>query len=466
MQISAAIYCRISKDRLGAGLGVERQRQDCEELAEKLGWNVVAQHTDNDISAYSGKPRPGYRALLADIRAGRVNGVLAWHSDRLHRRPIELEEFITACETHGATVQTVRAGKVDLSTPSGRAVARTIGAWNRHEVEHMIERQKRAKLQAAQDGKFRGGRRAFGYESDGLTIRHDEATIIREMTTRILAGESLRSLATELTERGITGTRGGEWTGVALRDVLIRPRNAALIEHHGEIVGPALWEPVLDEDVWRAVRSLVSSPGRWHGRSAARKYLGSGLYLCGLCGLPVRITGHRRGNQQRPGYRCSGRAVHVHRVADKVDQLVTDAVIERLSRPDAIGLLRPRTPLVDVTALHTEASALRARMDELASLFATGTITVSQLGTGTTELTAALTVIEARIAVATMPSPLDGLVGSADVARVWLDLSLDRRRAVVDDLLTVTILPGKRGRKAGGIYFDPESVRLEWRTPG
>lgn len=36
---------------------------------------------------------------------------------------------------------------------------------------------------------------------------------------------------------------------------------------------------------------------------------------------------------------------------------------------------------------------------------------------------------------------------------------------MVDELMTVTILPGKRGRKAGGIYFDPESVRVEWRVP-
>jgi site-specific DNA recombinase len=57
----AAIYCRISQDRAGAGLGVERQREDCAALADRLGWNVVETFTDNDLSAYSGKPRAGYR---------------------------------------------------------------------------------------------------------------------------------------------------------------------------------------------------------------------------------------------------------------------------------------------------------------------------------------------------------------------------------------------------------------------
>src|SRR5690625_3774762 len=90
----AAIYVRISRDREGAGLGVDRQENDCRDLAARLGWTIVATYTDNDLSAYSGKPRPGYLAMLEDVKAGRVNAILAWHTDRLHRKNAELEEFV------------------------------------------------------------------------------------------------------------------------------------------------------------------------------------------------------------------------------------------------------------------------------------------------------------------------------------------------------------------------------------
>jgi len=122
------VYARISRDRVGAGLGVDRQREDCRELAARLGWSIVVEHTDNDLSAYSGKPRPGYRALLADLREGRVDAVLAWHTDRLHRSPVELEDYITVSERQGAPTHTVKAGPLDLSSPSGRMVARQLGA--------------------------------------------------------------------------------------------------------------------------------------------------------------------------------------------------------------------------------------------------------------------------------------------------------------------------------------------------
>src|SRR6478735_9537105 len=128
-----AIYCRISEDREGAGLGVERQRVDCQRLAESRGWSVRAVFTDNDLSAYSGKPRPGYRAMLEAAERGDLDAIVAWHSDRLHRSPVELEAFISICEAHDLQVVTVQSGAIDLATPSGRMVARMLGSAARYE---------------------------------------------------------------------------------------------------------------------------------------------------------------------------------------------------------------------------------------------------------------------------------------------------------------------------------------------
>jgi site-specific DNA recombinase len=150
---------RISRDRVGAGLGVERQEQDCRALAERQGLEVVSVLADNDMSAYSGRPRPAYLELLQLIRTGQVQTVLAGHTDRMHRSPVELEEFITACELQNVDVRTVQAGAIDLSSASGRMGARIYGAVARHEVEHAIERRKAAKLQAAKAGKWSGGQR-------------------------------------------------------------------------------------------------------------------------------------------------------------------------------------------------------------------------------------------------------------------------------------------------------------------
>ncbi len=58
------VYARISSDREGDQLGVRRQMEDCERLAEERGWVVVDLYVDDDISAWSGKRRPEYERLL------------------------------------------------------------------------------------------------------------------------------------------------------------------------------------------------------------------------------------------------------------------------------------------------------------------------------------------------------------------------------------------------------------------
>src|ERR1700733_413671 len=96
----AAIYVRISQDREGAGLGVKRQEQDCRELCAKLDFEAGDVYVDNDMSAYSGKPRPEYARMLQDAADGEFEAIVAWHTDRLHRSTRELEDFIDTVEAH------------------------------------------------------------------------------------------------------------------------------------------------------------------------------------------------------------------------------------------------------------------------------------------------------------------------------------------------------------------------------
>ena len=69
------VYLRISEDRTGAEAGVERQREDCLEMCGRLGITDPAVFMDNDISAYSGKKRPGYIELLERVKLGSWRGM-------------------------------------------------------------------------------------------------------------------------------------------------------------------------------------------------------------------------------------------------------------------------------------------------------------------------------------------------------------------------------------------------------
>ena len=107
---------------------MRRQIDECLRWAEAHNVTVAETYVDNDISATSGKRRPEYERMIADVKEFRRDGVIAWHLDQLHRNPIELEQFIVLIEATGADSRTVTEGDYDLSTSDGRAMARVVGS--------------------------------------------------------------------------------------------------------------------------------------------------------------------------------------------------------------------------------------------------------------------------------------------------------------------------------------------------
>lgn len=464
----AAIYARISEDRTGAGLGVARQREDCEALAKRLGWEVVETFEDNDTSAFTGRPRAGYLAMLDAIKAGRVDAVLAWHEDRLHRSPRELEDYIDACSPRGVPTQFAQAGELDLTTASGRMTARIRGAVARQESEHKSERVKRAQLQAAKAGKWLGGAPPFGWNlaADGsATLNRREANIVREAAKAILAGASMGSIVADLNARGITTSTGGRWNYTSLRQVLSRPRNAGLSTLNGEVVGRSTWPAIFSEETHRAIVALLADPGRRRSTSNKAKHLLAGIAVCGAegCGGPLRSATAARNRAKgttRTVYRCAvGGGGHVARNAADLDAHVRGVVLGLLARPDFRETLADTSKAPDTEALRLEAVTIRASMAEAADLFADGKITGAQLARATEKLQARLDDAEAAMARAARGTSLAPFMTGRDPETVWKALPMDRKRAVVRELMTVTVLPsGKRGNA-----YDPDLVKIEPR---
>lgn len=208
--------------------------EDCRKLADSLGCSVAEEYVDNDLSAYSGKRRPGYERMLADLRDGERDAVIVYHVDRLTRRPIELEQFLEALDA--AKVRQVRfvVGDTDLNTGDGLLVVRMLAAVAANESATKSRRVRRKMEQNAAAGLPHGGWvRAYGFAEDKVTVIESEAVVIRQLAERYLAGESLRSLAAWLEDNGIRSVVGKPWRSPTVRTLLRPGRIAGLREHRG-----------------------------------------------------------------------------------------------------------------------------------------------------------------------------------------------------------------------------------------
>jgi len=103
----AAVYTRISQDATGQRAGVTRQLEDCEALADRLGWEVTHRYGDNDLSASSGRTRPGFEAMLKAMADSEFGAVICWHPDRLFRSTKDLERLIDIANGRRVQLRTV-----------------------------------------------------------------------------------------------------------------------------------------------------------------------------------------------------------------------------------------------------------------------------------------------------------------------------------------------------------------------
>jgi site-specific DNA recombinase len=459
----AAVYLRQSQDRDGNGFGVDRQREDVHRLIKSRGWTVAAEFVDNDVSALSRKPRPEFVKMMAGVDAGEFDVIVARHMDRLLRRLAEFESVLERCQRTKTAIVTAADG-VDTSTDGGRLVARILSSVAQGEVERKSARQRSAAVQAAQQGRWIGGRRAFGYETDGVTVREDEADLIKQGYIDVLAGESLGEIARRWNSTGLVTGQGKPFGRGAVKDVLTNPRNAGLRRYRAQedrpsirqnpelgITGAAEWPALVDEPTWRAAVRTLSDPGRRTGVPGSKGLL-TGLALCGVC----EETVHRGAATRRSKtYRCSSGA-HVARAADPVDEYVTELTIARLTQPDAADLWTAELP--DASELMAEADTLRRRRDDIAADYGDGVMTREQFRTANTRVQDRLAEIEAQIAAAGTASPL-AIVATEDVRGTWQGLSVAQQRNIIAALMTPVLhLPGRGTRT-----FRPETVEIRWK---
>lgn len=457
MSHRAVIYARQSLDRTGEGAAIERQTEDCRRLAEQRGWTVTETIVDNDMSASTGKARPGYERLLQAMRAGSLDVICVWHVDRLTRRLVDLEEVIALCERTGVRLATV-TGDLDLSTDTGRMLARILASVARGEVERKGARQRRANEQRAAAGHMGWTRRPFGYDrTDGAVIVvEQEARALQDAAELVVNGATLAAAVRMLDGRGLTTTAGKLWNVTSVRRALLNPRYAGRVTHRGADVGDGDWPVILPADTQERLAERLRDVQRRVQQGTEPKFLLSGLARCGRCGAVMFASPFGKKGRRWQVYRC--RSCYLARRQDLVDEVVEGVVIARLSRPDAASLLLEDE---DVPALRASAAELRGRRDDLAGLLADGLLSATAVRTRSQELTGRIRELEDRISRALGESPVLVLTAAADVAAAWDGMPLRERKQVVDLLMTITILPAGKGQR-----FDPDQVKIDWKGRG
>jgi site-specific DNA recombinase len=480
MTRSVGLYCRLSPRPDGSYEGVDLQEKWGREYAA-LTWPglPVEVFSDKGISAHNGDEREGYDRLREWLNSGRLAHVWCVEQSRLERR--EIEWFQLAAELDAAGIgelHTKREGIVRVRDE----VAGIRSVINAGEARKLRQRTNDRLAEIAAEGRPSGGR-TFGYEHirdevdrPALRVVADQAEILRDAAAKILSGWSLSNVAAELTTNGVRGANGGTITYKTLNRMLINPTVAGYRVYRGEIVGRGLWQPILDENTWQAVRTKLSQPRSVHTKAggvyeitehqygghsarARRRFLLTG-------GIAVAPCGSAMGAQRRKVYgeRLSAlyfcKADHCAGImADELEQHVADQLFDELDKPAFLEAVanddhteRRETILASLTAAENQRT-------ELAAMWATpGELTAAEWRTARQAIDKREQ--QLRRELAEMPAPAVD-VDISQIRAAWPSMTLDEKRELIEMFIdSVTIHPAKPGAKT----FDPARVSVCWRS--
>jgi DNA invertase Pin-like site-specific DNA recombinase len=489
----------IDLDEGGNAKGNVDQTQRMWDYADLLGWKITLVLIENDIepatetvdalgrkkkvrgvSAFKRRKirlpdgrvewrtyRPKLRQALDLLANGEKDGFLVLDLDRAFRDPRDLEDLIDIVEEHGIPVESV-TGSLKLDNDANITMARVLVAMANKSSRDTARRVSAARERQALAGEYGGGRRPYGFDDDGVTVRPDESKIILDCSVRVVQaaeaeessekGGSLRQLALQLRDKQVPTVTGAEWSAETLRDILLRPRNAGFMVFQGEEIGAAPWDAIVPVETFRAVQRILTDPNRRTGPGAAPKYLGTTLFKCGICtdadftspvGVEVTVGG------RAPRYKCKDKA-HLTRSVEHTDRLVIGTVLARLALPDAVGLLRPASPQIDAAALRAEAAAIRENLNDMAADQILGRVSKAQLHAASAIGQKRVDEIDRELHNAIVDSPLKPLIGAADIMAAWKALPLSHQRLVIDTLVTVRVMPSGKSRRT----FDPTKVEI------
>lgn len=217
-------YIRVSTEQQATeGVSLAAQRERIQAYCVAAGMSLVGIREDAGISGYHAHNRPGLQQAMAEA-CDRKAALIVYSLSRFARNTREAIDLCDQLDNAGADLVSLTE-RIDTTTPAGKLIFRMMAALAEFERDQLSERVTDAMAFAKAQGR-RVGSIPFGYDlgDDGVHLVENQGeqasiTLIQQLHTE---GLSLREVAGELNDRGISSKTGRAWSAKTVRDVIKR----------------------------------------------------------------------------------------------------------------------------------------------------------------------------------------------------------------------------------------------------
>jgi DNA invertase Pin-like site-specific DNA recombinase len=219
-------YVRVSTIEQVSGFGLDVQEQAIREHCRREGLHLVSIERDEGESGGNGlDTRDGLAAAIAQLEAGKADGLVVYRLDRLARDLVLQETLIVRLRAAGRIVDSVTEGDdVTSDDPTRELIRQILGAFAQYDRATIRGRLLAGKAAKRSRGGYVGGQPAYGRAAEGkeLVAREDERAVVEAVVRLRREGRSYREICAQLEADGLRPRRAARWQPKVVRDIAAR----------------------------------------------------------------------------------------------------------------------------------------------------------------------------------------------------------------------------------------------------
>lgn len=219
-------YARVSTDHEDQATSYEAQvAYYTDYIKSRDDWEFVAIYTDEGISATNTKKREGFKAMIADALAGKIDLIVTKSVSRFARNTVDSLTTVRQLKEEGIEIYFEKENIWTLDS-KGELLITIMSSLAQEESRSISENVTWGHRKRFADGKV-----SFAYsrfmgldkdkETGKIVVNPEQAEVVRLIFRLFLEGRTPHSIASELTRRGIK-TPGGKdvWNQQTVRRML------------------------------------------------------------------------------------------------------------------------------------------------------------------------------------------------------------------------------------------------------
>ena len=329
----AGIYIRVStEDQAREGFSLGEQKEKLLQLCKCKEYDVFKIYEDAGISAKDIKNRPAFQEMLADMKKGKINYIVAYKLDRVTRSVRDLEELISVLEKHNTYLVCDR-DDVNTSTANGRFFVRMLTVLSQLEIEIVSERTKFGLNGAIKSGHL-PGKIPLGYKKDlNKKTVIDETTkdIVIRIFNMYLEGKSYQQISNILNKEKVLYPK--KWRDTTIMGMIDNRVYMGDYEQHRSIskqtngettIFMNVVEPIITRAMWEEAQMQKEKNQRAYTRD--RVYLFFQRLKCPECGRIMKCKGSGGTKKKYMYYNCEHCKIYYRE--DKVEQCLEEFILD------------------------------------------------------------------------------------------------------------------------------------------